>query len=306
MKTHSDLGKIINLLGIQNRFCGNYYQCRCPLHPSTKYNSLTIFEDGGWKCWTSNCNEKWGSNIKGLIRGLGADPDKLLAGIQFNAEYKEEINLNLPTLKLGREDVRSRLQIPSQFYIDRGFDPELLDRFDVGDCFEKQMKNRAVFPIYNKDYDLIGCAGRTLIDKPYIQKWKYSKGFKSSCCFFGLNHSYQHLLRTKTAILVEGQSDTMALHGYGIFNAIGAFGAKFSLGQSVLLKEAGVENLILALDPDPQKEENGKMVDGTGPMRTKQIIKRFENDFNITPVLLKSDPDELTQLEAEKVFGKYV
>lgn len=301
------LPNIIKQLGIRYRYCGEYYQCTCPLHNSTKYNSLTIFEDGGWKCWTSNCNEKWGNKLDGLVRGLGADPDKLLAGVQYNIEYKpEEIDLNLPVLNISRDEIRKRLQIPSPYYLKRGVDAELLDRFDVGDCFTAQMKNRAVFPIYNKDWGLVGCAGRTLLDKSYIQKWKYSKGFKSSRSFYALNHAHDHIVDKKTAIIVEGQSDTMALHGFGITNAVGAFGAKLSFGQSKLLKEMGVENIVLALDPDPPKERGGKIVEGTGPMKTRQIIDKYGKDFNITPVMLEGDPDEMTQSEAEEIFENYV
>tara|TARA_R110000824_G_scaffold143199_2_gene310737 strand:+ start:838 stop:1650 length:813 start_codon:yes stop_codon:yes gene_type:complete len=270
---------------------------------------MSIWEDGGWKCWTSDCNEKWGNKLPGLVRGLGADPDKLLAGVQYNVEYKpEEIDLNLPVLSISREDIRKRLQIPSPYYLGRGFSEELLDRFDVGDCHaaKTEMKNRAVFPIYNKDWGLNGCAGRTLLNKSYIQKWKYSKGFKSGRSFFALNHAHDHIVRQKTVIIVEGQSDTMALHGFGITNAVGAFGAKLSFGQSKLLKEMGVENIVLALDPDPPKERNGQMIEGTGPMKMRQIIQKYEKDFNITPVMLESDPDKISQADAERIFGNYV
>jgi 5S rRNA maturation endonuclease (ribonuclease M5) len=268
---------------------------------------MSVWEDGGWKCWTSNCNERWGCNLHGLIKGLGADPDKLLNGVTYNTDfYEEDIDLNLPVIPLSREDIRNRLQIPSPYYLNRGVSAELLDKFDVGDCFVAQMKNRAVFPIYNKDWGLIGCAGRTLIDKPYIQKWKYSKGFKSGRSFFALNYAHDHLVATKTAIIVEGQSDTMALHGFGITNAIGAFGAKLSFGQSLLLEELGVENIVLALDPDQPKDRGGKIIEGTGPMKTRQIIDKYSEKFNITPVTLTGDPDEITQTQAEEIFGRYV
>jgi 5S rRNA maturation endonuclease (ribonuclease M5) len=268
---------------------------------------MTIFKDGGWKCWTSNCNEKWGTQLDGLVRGLGADPEKLLAGVQYNVQYNpEEIDLNLPVLSITREELRTRLKIPSPYYLQRGVSAELLDRFDVGDCCKAQMKNRAVFPIYNKDWGLLGCAGRTTLDKSYIQKWKYSKGLKSSRTFFALNHAHDSLVAKKTAIIVEGQSDTMALQGFGITNAVGAFGAKLSIGQAKLLKELGVTNIVLALDPDKPKERNGKMIEGTGPMKTRQIIKQYEDRFNITPVTLQGDPDEMTHSDAERYFGKYV
>jgi hypothetical protein len=301
------LPKIIEQLGIRHRFCGDYYQCQCPLHQSTKFNSMTIFKDGGWQCWTSNCNEQWGSNIYGLIKGLGADPNQLLAGVNYSVQYKEEeIDLNLPVLNMSRDEVRDRLMIPSPYYLERGFSEKLLDKFDVGDSSVKQMKNRAVFPIYNKDYELIGCAGRTTMNKSYIQKWKYSNGFKSSRTFFCMNHAYESMMDTKTIVLVEGQSDTMVLQDAGIKNCVGAFGAKLSRGQTMLLKELGIENIVIALDPDESKERDGKIIEGTGPMRTRQILKRWGEDFNFVPVKLNSDPDEMSQSEIERVFGSYV
>ena len=297
---------IINQLGLRSTFCGDYYQCQCPIHGSDNPNSLTIWTNGGWKCWTSNCNEEWGTQLDGLLRALGASPEALLAGVEYGQDYKEEeVDINLPVYNVTRDQIRECLQIPSKFYIDRGFSEDILNKFDVGDSFVKEMKNRAVFPIYNKDWGLIGCAGRTLIDKPYIPKWRFSKNFKSGSTFFGINHAWKRMKDTKRIILVEGMSDTMRMHEYGIENCAGALGSKLSRGQVKLLKEMGVTDIIVALDPDPPRERNGKVIEGTGPMRTKQIIKRYGKDFNITPIELKSDPDEMSLDEAQEVFGQY-
>jgi hypothetical protein len=301
------LPQIIKQLGIRHHMAGEYIQCRCPIHPSDGDSSMTVFPDGGWQCWTSNCNQIWGSKLAGLIRALGADPEQLLKGVEYSTTYTDyEIDVDLPTFDATREEIRARLEIPSAYYLNRGFSAEILDRFDVGNSHSGPMKNRAVFPIYNQDWKLTGCAGRTLLDKAYIQKWKYSKGFKASCTFFGINHAYQSMLRTKTIVLVEGMSDVMRMQEYGIVNCVGALGAKLSKGQVKVLENAGIKNIIIALDPDPPREVNGVLVDGTGPMRTKQIIARYEDKFNFVPIELTSDPDELKRFDAERLFGNYV
>ena len=58
----------------------------------------------------------------------------------------------------------SSLEIPSKYYIDRGFLSETLVAFDVGECYNpnRQMYNRAVAPIYDEDCSYIGCVGRSL------------------------------------------------------------------------------------------------------------------------------------------------
>jgi hypothetical protein len=307
MNQHSDLGKVINQLGIRNHFCGDYWQCTCPVHPSDNYNSMTVWKNGIWKCWTSDCNEKHGNRFEDLVKALGVNPEDLLKGIQFDREYnEEEVDIELPVINITREQIRSRLKIPSEYYLYRGFSAETLDKFDVGDCHSKEMKDRAVFPIYNQDYNLVGCAGRSLLNKSYVPKWKFSKNFRSGATFFSINHAYESILRTGTAVLVEGMSDAMRLQEYGIQNAIGCLGAKLSRGQVKLLNSMGVTNIVIALDPDPTTVVNGVVKEGTGPMRTRQIIERYKDEFNFVPIELKSDPDELPRNEAERIFGNYV
>lgn len=307
MNQTSSLGDVINQLGIRNTFCIDYWQCTCPVHPSDNYNSMTIWKNGHWRCWTSDCSDKHGNRFEDLVRALGVDPDDILKGVRFELDYiEEEIDIVLPTINISRDQIRSRLKIPSEYYLCRGFSPEILDRFDVGDCYSKEMKNRAVFPIYNQDYALVGCAGRSLVNKSYVPKWKFSKNFRSGATFFSLNHAYDAILRTGTVVLVEGMSDAMRLQEYGIKNAIGCLGAKLSRGQVKLLNSMGVTNIVIALDPDPTRIVNGVTVEGTGPMRTRQIIEKYEDEFNFVPIELKSDPDELPRTEAERIFGNYV
>jgi hypothetical protein len=189
----------------------------------------------------------------------------------------------------------------------KNFSEEILDAFDVGDCLDPTaiMKNRTVFPFYHTDGSYIGCSGRSHFDKKYIAKWRHSKGLPSSLTFYGIHKSYQSIKTTKTAILVEGCGDVLRMHEYGI-PAIGCNGAKLSKGQADLLKEMDVKRVIICLDPDPDRIQNGEIVEGTGPMRTRQIMKRFGRMFEFVPITLKNDPGDSSQQELLQAVGNYL
>jgi len=307
-----DIKKLLNALNIIYRDVGSYYQCMCPVHGSDNYNSMTIYKDSGnWVCWTNFCHEKY-YGLVGLAIGT---LDRL--GIKNKREFFESFENNVPNnlerqeiptrevvkINLSRDSIRSSLQIPSKYYTDKGFCPKILDEFDVGECYnpEKPMFNRVVFPVYDKDGDYVGCSGRSLIDKKYIMKWRHSPGLPSSLTFYGIHKALDHIKEYKTVVLVEGLGDVVKLHEYGIKNAIGAFGAKLSFGQANLLKELGVKNMLLCLDPDPDRFDPIKQITikGTGYAAMDRILSRYGKEFNIKIVdLVNKDPDELTQTEA--------
>jgi DNA primase len=60
----------------------------------------------------------------------------------------------------------------------------------------------------------------------------------------------EHILRTKAAILVEGQGDVWRLSEAGIFNAVGMFGCSLSEQQRIILERSGALSLVILTDSD--------------------------------------------------------
>jgi len=101
-----------------------------------------------------------------------------------------------PVPKFERSYYRSKVQIPSDYYLKRGYSIEVLDDYDIGTCksWGKPLYNRAVVPVYDdKGEFIIGFSGRSIFDKQcskcknwhdpdkkchFFPKWRHSKGFR--------------------------------------------------------------------------------------------------------------------------------
>jgi 5S rRNA maturation endonuclease (ribonuclease M5) len=192
----------------------------------------------------------------------------------------EKINLNL-----SREQVIQTLNIPSEYYIGRGYLPETLVAFDVGECYNssKQMHNRAVVPIYDIDGSYAGCTGRALNDetKP---KWFNSKGFKKALYLYGVSVTMPYIKQTNTVVLVEGQGDVWRLYEAGIKNCAGIFGSDLSEDQLVALEEMEIFNIVILTDTDEAGEKAAEGIKNKGGRR-----------FNYyRPKISKKDIGEMT------------
>lgn len=304
LKLVSVMKNVLRELKVRSHDCGHYFKCRCPCHDSDNFGSMTVYKKGVWICWTSDCNDTYGKSLFDLcvavLRQRGMNYGEIIKwceNITKGVEPSEpEIYEYKPPQKIdiSREEIRKRLRIPPQYYLDKGFSPEILDKFDVGEATNGKMRKRIVFPVYDIDGDYVGCTGRRMEEKEYINKWLHSKNFPSSTTFYGINFARFTLEQTKTAILVEGCSDVVKLHQYGFTNVIGCFGAKLGTYQADFLKSLGIKTIVPCFDPDPDRYDKNKkeMVKGAGPLITNRIIKNYSNIFDIRPVMLSADPDE--------------
>jgi len=287
----------------------------CPVHGGDNPEGCCVFTDGmtqkgNWACWTQHCEEEYANNLFGFIRGclsqkrnksvsmnetasfcanfLKKDLDDLdLESTQKNTfkvidVFNRKIQRNDPVI--SREEIRSKIQIPAQYYIGRGYSPETLDSFDVGLCSAKNqpMSGRVVVPIYDEGYNYIGCVGRSTNDdmKP---KWLHSKGFRKSV-LYGLNIAKEEILKTRTAILVEGQGDVWRLHEAGLKNTVGIFGSSINEDQLILLESSGALNLVVLTDSDE-----------AGNKAYSQILKKCGRRFNYyRPSISEKDVGDMT------------
>ena len=271
----------------------------CPIHGGDNQEGCSIFTDGdtakgNWQCWTKHCEEEFTNNIFGFIRGVISKNRNKKVSINETASFcvdflgeklehikEENIIKKLDILEIfnkqpekiytgiSREQIRSRLAIPSEYFIKRGFSEKTLDMFDVGLCLEtnKQMSNRAVAPIYDDQFEYTGCAGRATNDdiKP---KWLYSKGFKKTV-LYGLNIAKNRIQETQSVIIVEGQGDVWRMHEAGYEQSVGIFGCAISDDQLILLENSGALNLIILTDSDE-----------AGNVAYSKIVKKCGRRFN--------------------------
>lgn len=310
----------------------------CPIHEGdnqTAFN-INIDEDneehyGKWFCNTKGChNDKPGKDIISLVWMLLEKREdrevKFPDVIKFCKNFCSDVKIdeeNISTIKndvfdkliklqskkvikqniskINRESVRSRLQFPATFYIERGFSENALNEFDIGLCMnpKSQMYQRVVFPVYDEnDEFMVGCTGRTISNSP--RKWINQKGFNKSNYLYNYGKAIEHIRRAETIILVEGQGDVIRLWEAGIYNAVGMFGSKISDSQEFLIQKTGVSNIVIMADNDD-----------AGNACAKDIVERLKYLFNIYIVKLPKNDigdmsiEEINTIIKPQIEGKY-
>ena len=296
--------KIEDVIEYPNRF-----SFPCPIHGGDNPEGCSLFHIGVWQCWTHQCEDEFKKNIFGFVRGVLTHRRKQKVSISQTAQFclnflgenidniadnniSKEIDVmeifskqrDRIQTEITRDQIVQKLKIPSQYYINRGFLPQTLETFDVGLCEEvnKQMSNRVVVPIYDEDFQYVGCAGRALGNdvKP---KWLYSKGFKKSV-LYGLNMAKNAIRETGSVILVEGQGDVWRMHEAGYRQTVGIFGCSVTDDQLLILEESGALNMVILTDSDE-----------AGEIAYKKIVKKCGRRFNYyRPSISTKDVGDMT------------
>ena len=127
---------------------------------------------------------------------------------------------------------------------------DLLRNSDRGGSPFAYFRNRIIFPIKSISRQVTGFGGRVVdqgepkylnsADSPYFSKGKLLYGFDAS---------RMSIAREKTAILVEGYLDLLALAQVGITNVVATCGTAFTPEQARLIKR-GARNVVLLFDGD--------------------------------------------------------
>jgi len=320
---------IFQQLGLEVNDFDDHVSCACPVHDGDNPNAFTMNTDpehpyfGVWKCWTQSCEEEHVNTPIGLIRVLLSktkeddvsfdetieycmnlvetnfeDLNKESSGVVFSkaismlerAMQKREKN---KASGVTRNHVRSSLQRPAKYYLDRGYSESVLDEFDVGVCVDqtKPMRNRVVAPVYDDDFKhMVGCVGRIMHENYNGRKWINSKDFYAGAWLYGYWLSKNHIRKTRAVVLVEGQGDVWRLWEAGVKNVVGIFGSSLTDAQVRILETSGGFELILLTDNDD-----------AGKKGRKSIRKKCERIFNIAEINISvKDIGEMSAEEIKK------
>lgn len=295
----------------------------CPIHGGDNDSAFNLYYTGdsyrgNWKCRTHQCESIFKPSIIGFIRGcLSAqngwknEGDPVVSfneALQFAIKFTEcdpskfvlskkhqeknsfvstvqQITTNVSNKSLGptRHCVIKSLNIPSPYFLNRGFSADILTKYDVGDCIDdtKEMQHRAVVPVYDTDHKyMIGCTGRSIYDKCDLcsgyhdntsdcppdnliwkySKWKHNKNFKTQESLYNFWYAKKFIEQSTTVIIVESPGNVWRLEEAGIHNAVAIFGSSMSAKQKMLLDTSGAMNLITIMDNDHAGREASKNI----------------------------------------------
>ena len=310
---------------------------------------------GNWKCRTHNCEQEFKSSIIGFIRGVISNQKynwskpgdqscsfnealeyalaflkKDLKSIKISNKDREKktftnvvnyINKEtaITTSKITRAQIIKSINIPAQYYLDRHYHKDILEKYDVGLCTkpDKPMYNRIVVPIYDTDYKyMVGCTGRIIFEKCskcsayhdpnngcpepektwLYSKWKHSLDFKSQNHLYNFWFAKEHILKSNTAIIVESPGNVWRLEENGIHNSVAIFGSSLSDRQKILLDSSGAMILVVLTDNDE-----------AGRKAAEQIKSKCQNTYRIfVPNISKNDIGEMTSEEINFEIKNYI
>lgn len=304
---------------------------------------------GNWVCRTHGCDKIFKGSIIGFVRGVlshqrygwtkdGDDQCPFNEALDFALSFtnkdlkdikvsRKEIekktfsnvvhyisNTNTPVPQgISRNKVRLSLKIPAEYYLNRNYSKEILEKYDVGLCDnpEKEMYNRVVVPIYNNDHtQMIGCTGRSIYekcdkcsayhdhshecpssDKVWLYpKWKHNANFKSQNHLYNLWYAKDYIMKSGTAIIVESPGNVWRLEENGIHNSVAIFGSSMSDRQKFYLDSSGAMNLVILTDNDD-----------AGRTAAEKIKSKCQNTYRIIiPSITKPDVGEMTKDEIQQ------
>ena len=288
---------LLDLMGVSYERRGDKYFFACPIHGGDNPTGATIFAHNkpNWKCWTHGCHLHHGSSLYSFLgafigRGSMASKKEIFDFIDGKlkletrtvniTKQKECAICDILSPQLAEEHrprYKLELKIPSEYYLERGYTPETLSFFGVGDCWDTNeknpMANRSIVPIYNKDGALRAYAGRTLIgDK---KKWKKSYGFAKANHIYGYNHSKGPILDSGYAVIVEGFGDVWRLNEAGIKTYGAIMGAFMSDYQLYLLECSGAFHLVILTDMDDAGRACAKQIQEIGGKRFTYSVPEY-------------------------------
>ena len=291
--------EFLDYLGIDYYDCGRYLAGPCPVHGGDNRTAFNFFIEGdikcNWVCYTHKCHN--GNNsVFALVRHIKKcsykDAIEIVCGF-LGVKY-EDINENEETYLLTkrtaqhkvlyadrkvnksgitRELLRKTLSFPPQYYLDRHYSKEVLDKYDIGFCNnkDKPMYNRCVVPIYDDNYEyIIGVTGRSIFDKhecgfhhnsflpcpktPSEQiecsKWRNQAGFYKEAYLYNYWFAKYHISESQVIVIVEGPGDVWRLVEAGIENCVAVFGSDITEQQMLILEQSGSMIIVPLSDND--------------------------------------------------------
>tara|TARA_B100001769_G_scaffold266629_1_gene253134 strand:- start:886 stop:2781 length:1896 start_codon:yes stop_codon:yes gene_type:complete len=223
-------------------------------------------------------------------------------------------------------------KIAYSYLKERGFDDEVIKKFDVGFAIDKwddnynylknfgfkkdliidtglvieknnklydRFRNRIIFPIHNISGKVIAFGARTLIDtsQPKYINSPETILYKKSHVLYGIFQSKNEIRKENKCYVVEGYTDVISLHQKGIYNVVASSGTSLTSDQIKLIKRY-TNNITILFDGD----------DAGIKASLRGIDLILESDTNVRVILFPNgeDPDSYSKKVNSSLFKDYL
>jgi DNA primase len=155
-----------------------------------------------------------------------------------------------------------------------------------------------MFPIRDENARIVGFGGRVMPGSEDPAKYLNSPEtplFSKSRCVFGLDLGRQRIVETRTVAVVEGYTDVIMAHQFGVSNVVSILGTAMT-EQHVNILRRFADRIVLLFDADTAGE--------TAVYRTVELFMTQPVDFAIASMPDGVDPDEFLLEHGAEAFEK--
>ena len=276
-----------------------------------EFRTRPIYRDSGNN--TSLCIKKsdgrfvdYSANISGTFEDL----IKISLNLKSKAEAQAWLGNKLPSAGffhrvekplikqpriLNKQDLS--LLIPDHKYWNyRGVSDDTLTLFGSGVMREGRLKDRYVFPIFNRKKELVGFAGRDIKDTPSPNRPKWKHIGDKSKWKYPLQSNLNILQELKEVIIVESIGDMLALWESGVKNTIVTFGVSISVELLNLFIKLNMNKMIISFNNDSSNNSVGNIA---ADKAENKLLKYF----NRQQVLVKLPPrNDFGDMSVEEIL----
>src|SRR5208283_4916084 len=128
----------------------------------------------------------------------------------------------------------------------------LVKKRDNGPGFYDTFRNRLIFPIRDESGRVIAFGGREMPGSDSPPKYLNSPEtplFSKSRCVFGLDLARQSIVDKRTAVIVEGYTDVVMAHQFGVQNVVSILGTAMTEHHLTILRRLA-DRVVLLFDAD--------------------------------------------------------
>ncbi|MDQ4044190.1 MAG: toprim domain-containing protein, partial [Chloroflexota bacterium] len=119
-----------------------------------------------------------------------------------------------------------------------------------GDGRYDRFRNRFMFPIRNRDGEMLGFGGRAIGGgTPKYLNSPQTAIFDKSSIVYGLDLAKEAVRKSQEVVIVEGYMDVIAAHQFGYENVVATMGTALTEPQIALVRR-GAKRIVMALDAD--------------------------------------------------------
>ena len=323
LKETVDLSLLLHSLGFKiTTENSREIRAACAIHGGDNKSAFRLNKDTRtWLCFTNKCQETYGYDLIGLIKGvLKVDFKESLKYLQ-DLVGDTEINASLRVSKQFSKDrdafIKSYASPKKPAYVSEdhlisyrplrsntfkrkdNFSDSTLDYFEVAGGFTDDYGiRRDIIPLRDAEGTLKAYSLKDTRLNPPDNSFKYiiTTGFIKDSVLYNL-HNAKIYGNIAPLIVVEGFKSVWRLYDYGIYNVVCTMGSFISPGQVELLKIYASKGVIIMYDAD----KAGR----TGAIAGVVALNKLGIpvvDIDISSVV-KQETDGPAELSSEIIYG---